>query len=126
MRSKYGNRKVEVDGIRFDSKKEAGFYLFLKDGVRKGEISDLRLQVPFELIPAIWEDAVIHLKTRDKVVTRCVQKAVHYVADFVFTETATGKEVVVDVKGGKATRTPEYRLKRKMMRALKGIEITEV
>ena len=123
MRSKYRNRKAEVDGITFDSRKEARFYLFLKDAERRGEITGLRLQVPYEIIPAIHEEEVVHLKTKDKVVTRCVQKAVHYVADFVYTEKATGKEFVVDVKG---VRTEGYKLKKKMMRAFNGIEITEV
>lgn len=123
MRNKFGNHKVTIDGIRFDSRKEAKFYLFLKEAEKKGEISDLRLQVPYELIPAIYEDQVIHLKTKDKTVTKCVQKAVHYVADFVYRETETGNEAVVDTKG---FRTPEYKLKKKMMRAFKGIDIKEV
>lgn len=123
MRNKFGNHKVTIDGIRFDSRKEARFYLFLKEAEKKGEISDLRLQVPYELIPAIYEDQVIHLKTKDKTVTKCVQKAVLYVADFVYRETETGNEAVVDTKG---FRTPEYKLKKKMMRAFKGIDIIEV
>ena len=79
--------------------------------------------MPYELIPAIYEDQVIHLKTKDKIVRRCVQKAVHYVADFVYIETLNNIEVVVDTKG---FRTPEYKLKKKMMRAFKGIDIIEV
>ena len=123
MRNKFGNKRVTVDGIRFDSKKEAKFYLFLREAEKKGEISDLRLQVPYELIPAIYEDQVIHLKTKDKVVTKCVQKAVYYVADFVYTETATGEEHVIDVKGGKATITKEFLLKKKMLKYLCNIDI---
>jgi len=126
MRSKFGNRKAVIDGIKFDSRKEARFYLFLKEAEKKGDISDLKLQVPYELIPAIYEDQVIHLKTKDKIVQRCVQKAVRYVADFVYIETSSNQEVVVDVKGGNATRTPEYKLKKKMMKAFKGIDIKEV
>lgn len=126
MRNKFGNHKVTIDGIRFDSRKEAKFYLFLKEAEKKGEISDLRLQVPYELIPAIYEDQVIHLKTKDKTVTKCVQKAVHYVADFVYRETETGNEAVVDVKSGITRKHPVYLLKKKMMRAFKGIDIIEV
>lgn len=126
MRNKFGNHKVTIDGIRFDSRKEARFYLFLKEAEKKGEISDLRLQVPYELIPAIYEDQVIHLKTKDKTVTKCVQKAVHYVADFVYRETETGNEAVVDVKSGITRKHPVYLLKKKMMRAFKGIDIIEV
>lgn len=126
MRGKYGNRKVTVDGKVFDSKKEARYYLFLKEAEKRGEISGLRLQVPYELIPAIYEDEVVHLKTKDKVVRKCVQKAVHYVADFVYLDNATGREEVVDVKGGQATKTDVYKLKKKMMLAFNGIAITEV
>ena len=56
MRAKYGNRKVTVDGMVFDSRKEARYYLFLKEAEKNGEISDLRMQVPYEIVPAIYED----------------------------------------------------------------------
>ena len=123
MRNKYGNKKVEKDGILFDSRKEASYYLYLKTRKMAGEIENLRMQVPFELIPAIYETQTVHLKTKDKTVEKCVQKAVHYVADFVYTDVATGKETVVDTKG---YRTKDYILKKKIMRAFLGIAITEV
>ena len=120
---KYHNKKTEVDGILFDSRKEADYYIKLKARLRTGQISNLQLQVPFELLPSIWKDELKHLKTKDKIVRKCMQKAVNYIADFVYTDNSTGAEVVVDVKG---VKTKEYRLKKKMMLALKGIEITEV
>lgn len=123
MRPKYGNRKVEKDGILFDSLKEAAYYLHLKTLLANGEIEDLRLQVPYELIPAIYETQTVHLKTKDKTVEKCVQKAVHYVADFVYKDVATGEERVIDTKG---FRTKDYILKKKMMRAFLGIAITEI
>ena len=123
MRNKYGNKKVEVFGLKFDSKKEANYYLYLLDRQRKKEITELRCQVPFELIPAINEEQVVHLKTKDKFVTKCVQKAVHYVADFVYIDASTGEQVVVDTKG---FRTEAYKLKKKMMRAFYNINIKEV
>lgn len=49
--NKYRNKKVIVDGISFDSKKEAARYKELRMLERTGIISALRLQVPFELIP---------------------------------------------------------------------------
>lgn len=122
MRSKYGNKKVTYDGITFDSKKEMYRYIQLKSMQEEGLISDLRLQVPYELIPAIYEDEIVTLKTKTKVVKRCVQKAVKYVADFVYKD-HYGYEVVVDAKG---LRTKEYLLKKKMMRAFLGITIKEV
>lgn len=84
-------------------------------------ISNLRLQVPFELIPAIYEDVTIQLKTKVKVKKKLVQRATTYVADFVY-ETM-GKTIVEDTKG---FRTKEYELKKKMMRAFLGIEIKEI
>ena len=120
--NKYGNRKTHVGDIAFDSVREARYYVYLRDRERKGEISDLRLQVPYELVPAVYREEVRHLKTKDKTVCKCVQKAVHYIADFVYTDTATGKEVLVDTKG---YRTKEYILKKKMMLAFRGIEIVE-
>lgn len=121
--SKYQNKKTEVDGLVFDSKKEAKYYLVLKQRLNDGEIENLRMQVPYELVPAVWKTEVKHLKTKDKEVRKQVQRAVHYVADFVYTDVHTGNEVVVDTKG---FRTKEYILKRKMMLAFKGISIVEV
>ena len=119
--NKYHAKKVTFDGITFDSKKEGLYYLRLKDMMRCGEISDLRLQVPYELLPAVYRDEVVHLKTKDKVVQKLVQRPVVYVADFVYIQ--DGKEIVVDTKG---VRLPDYIIKKKMMLALKGIEITEI
>ena len=122
MRSKFGNKHTAVDGIVFDSIREARYYIFLRDLQRKGEISNLRMQVPYELIPAVYREETVQLKTKTKTVTRCVQKAVHYIADFVYTDNETGAEMVVDTKG---FRTKEYVLKKKMMLAFKGIAIVE-
>lgn len=71
-----------------------------------GEISDLREQVSFELIPA--QDG---------------EKACHYIADFVYCDNTTGSIVVEDTKG---FRTPEYKIKRKLMLYVHGIKIHEV
>ena len=107
---KYGNRKTVVDGITFDSKKEATRYAELKLLQRAGEIFDLQRQVPFTLIPK---------QTRDgKVIERpCVYKA-----DFVYKE-KDGTEVVEDVKG---VCTKEYRIKKKLMLWQFGIVVREV
>lgn len=119
--SKYGARKACLDGITFDSRKEGLRYLELKEMQDRGEISCLRRQVPYELLPAVYEDVIKHLKTKDKMVTRLVQRPVRYVADFVYVK--DGAEVVEDVKGSERMMTPECRLKVKMMRSLLGIRV---
>lgn len=122
MRSKYGNKKAKANGKVFDSKKERSRYYTLQALEKAGEISDLRMQVPFEIIPAVYETVEVQLKTKTKQVQKLVQRAAHYVADFVYKD-KDGNEVVCDAKG---FRTKEYELKKKMMRAFLGITIKEV
>lgn len=97
-RSKYHNETIEVDGIRYDSKNEMLRHNFLKLMEQAGEISNLRYHVKYELIPAITKDVVVHLKTKDKIVTKTVQSARYYEADFVYIN-KSGEEVVEDFKG---------------------------
>ena len=128
--SKYLNKKAEVDGIVFDSQKEAKYYRYLKTLEQEGKISNLELQKRYELIPAVkvTEEVVKQLKTKTKteIKERTLQRAIEYVADFVYTDNDTGETEVVDVKSWITKNNPEYILKKKMMFALKGIEIQEV
>ncbi len=101
VKRKYHNVPTEVDGILFDSKKEANRYGELKLLERAGQITRLRRQVTFRL--AIQN---IHICS--------------YVADFVYFE--DGVKIVEDTKG---KRTKEYIIKRKLMRAIHGITIRE-
>lgn len=107
--SKYKNKKWELDGKTFDSQKEARRYQELRWMLRQGWISDLRLQVPFELIPSQKRDGKV------------VERPVKYIADFVYKE--NGEDVVEDTKGMK---TKEYIIKRKLMLWEFGIRIREV
>lgn len=106
---KYHAKKTELDGITFDSKKEANRYAELRLLERSGAIHNLQRQVRYELIPAQKKDG------------KTVERACHYIADFVYEE--NGKTVVEDVKG---YRTKEYVLKRKLMLQVHGIEVREV
>ena len=110
---KYRNRKTVVDGESFDSRKEANRYCELQLMRRAGEISELRRQVVFTLIPAQY------------VAGKCAERPVKYVADFVYVDNSTGRTVVEDVKSD-ATRTPEYIIKRKLMLYRYEIQIKEV
>lgn len=124
--SKYGNKQIEINGLKFDSKKEGYHYLYLLDRLNKGEIIGLRRQVKFELVPPVYEKRIKHfVRKPDEVEMVCVQQAIHYIADFVYVDMKTGKEVVVDVKSEATRKDKVYVLKKKMMRAFEGIIIQE-
>lgn len=105
--SKYHAKKTVVDGMTFDSRREADRYLVLKSMEEDGDIEDLRRQVRYELVPAFDVDGKHY-------------RPVFYVADFVYVE--DGKEVVEDVKGMK---TDVYRLKSKLFARRYGMSIKE-
>lgn len=106
---KYKSKKTDVDGITFASKKEAKRYSDLKLLEKAGIISDLQMQVKYELIPAQRIDGKV------------VERACAYVADFVYKE--AGKTIVEDTKG---VRTKDYIIKRKLLLYRYGIRIKEV
>ena len=105
--NKYGNRKTVVDGITFDSQKEASRYQELRMLERAGEITGLVRQQKIELIP----------KTK-------LYRACYYVCDFIYYDKRENKTIYEDVKGG-SFRTKEYLLKRKLLYWRHGIEIKE-
>lgn len=108
-RNKYYSRKVTIDGIKFDSQKEARRFRELCLLERAGQITDLQRQVKFELIPS------------QRIEGKIVERACTYVADFVYME--NGKKVVEDTKGFK---TKDYIIKRKLMLHINGIKIHEI
>lgn len=120
-KNKYGARKYTVDGITFDSCKEAKRYSELKLLLRAGRISDLRMQVRFELLPAQYakSDACYSKGAKKGQPKRgkCIEQSVVYVADFVYKE--NGRMIAEDVKG---MRTKDYILKRKLFRWRYGVE----
>lgn len=109
---RYNHTKVEVNGLKFDSKKEYQRYLVLKEAEDKGVITDLRTQVKYELIPAVVEEYIEHLKTKDRVKTRTLQLAITWTADFVYLK--DGEEVVEDVKPSKALLSDRFVIKEKL------------
>lgn len=119
--SKYHAKKTVVDGITFASLKEARRYIDLKNLQKAGVISDLKLQVPYELIPQYREPDTIGPRGGVKK-GRVIESACYYVADFVYVDEETGKKVVEDCKG---MRTRAYRIKRKLMYDRFGIRIKE-
>lgn len=122
--SKFKNKKVKLNGITFDSVKEAHRYSELALMQKAGEISNLQMQVEFELIPTQREYIPYTTKTgKERLKSRVIERAVKYKADFVYTD-KNGQKVVEDVKSD-ATRTPEYIIKRKLM-LRNGIRIKEI
>lgn len=102
-RSKYGNRRVEVDGIKFDSQHEATIYQELMLRVRAGELKAVLRQVSFDLPGGI-----------------------RYVADFVTIAPDMYVEGVYDAKSSATKANRVYINKKKQMKACWGIEIREV
>ncbi|WP_249277503.1 DUF1064 domain-containing protein [Pandoraea sp. PE-S2R-1] len=105
--SKYRNEKCVVDGIKFDSRKEARRWQQLVLMRDAGEITDLERQVVYVLAPAVRINGRLAPPLR-------------YIADFVYER--GDKTIVEDVKG---MITPEYRIKRHLM-AVKGLSIVEI
>ena len=122
--AKYGNRKVTVGGITYDSAKEARRHQELKLLERAGIITDLKRQIKFILIPTQREPDTISTKGRVKP-GKVLERELSYIADFVYKE--NGKEIVEDVKGykeGAAYRI--FAIKRKLMLSVHGIRVREV
>lgn len=109
QRSKYRNKKTKVDGITFDSKKEANRYVVLHAMQNAGSIRDLEIQKRFLL-----KGQYGNLKGGSG-------RPLFYVADFTYYD-AEGNWIIEDVKG---MRTDVYRLKKAIMQAM-GFEVTEL
>lgn len=128
---KYKNKKVQYDGIEFDSKKEAGRYAELKLLEKAGKITALQTQKVFTLVPAQYEnisrDEYIKSKGK-KTKGKLIERAVTYKADFYYID-ENGKQVVEDVKGYRDPASGAYAryiIKRKLMLYVHGIRITEI
>lgn len=105
-RRKYGNQKVVIDDIPFDSQKEGVRYWELKQMRNNGEIRDLECH------------PVYRFETNGVRIGR-------YIADFRYRVVATGETIVEDVKSD-ATKTTAYRLRKRLMKAFHGIDVVEV
>lgn len=117
--NKYHNRKVKTpDGIVHDSRKEAVRWNELKLLEEAGEITSLKRQMEFLLIPPQYEDVPTGKRKKRKI----VERACIYRADFVYHD-KNGEIVVEDTKGFK---TRDYIIKRKLMLYVYGIRIKEV
>lgn len=125
-RTKYGNRKVEFRGEKFDSARERDRYIYLLEQEERGNIMFLRRQVVYELVPEITETVEVRLKTKTKTVEKVVQRAVTYRCDFEYVRFSDGVTVVEDVKICPALVPKEYILKEKLFRWRFGFSIRRV
>jgi hypothetical protein len=115
QRNKYRNRKITVNGIIYESQKEYKRHKELMLLERAGQITRLERQVKFELIPS------------QKIGSKVVERACSYIADFVYMEYDSKKEILCKVvEDTKGFRTPEYIIKRKLMLWVHGIRIREI
>lgn len=127
--NKYRSKKISIDGITFDSKKEAERYSELKLLERCGAISNLELQKVYELIPAQYELYERYGKNGNRLKDgkKCIEKSCVYKADFVYIDNETGQQVVEDVKGYKGGQAYSlFTIKRKLMLERYGIKVKEV
>lgn len=127
--NKYHAKKAVVDGVVFDSMKEAERYTLLKKKAEIGQISSLQRQVKFTLIPAQYEESnevfVKGPRKGQKKPGKLLERECAYIADFVYTE--NGQQVVEDTKGCKAGAAYAiYKIKRKLMLYIHGIKIKEI
>lgn len=112
---KYRNKKITVNGMNFDSKKEYRRYEQLCQLQKMGLIGDLRTQVAFVLAGGV------------KIAGEARKRpSVRYVADFVYWDRQTGKQVVEDVKSAITKKDKVYRLKKHLMKVVHDIDVVEV
>ena len=125
-KNKYNARKVEYDGILFDSQKEVLRYKELSLLRSEGIISNLQRQVKYILIPTQREPAVLGPRGGVKP-GKLIENECSYIADFVYTVNETGEMVVEDVKGYKKGEAYKvFTIKRKLMLFVYGIQVKEV
>ena len=109
-RNKYNNRKTEIDGITFDSEKEAMRYAELKMLEKNGIITELERQKKFELQPTFYYKGA-------------KQRPIYYVCDFFYKQ--DDKYIIEDVKSPITKNNAVYKLKKKMM-LYRGYEVKEI
>ena len=121
MRPKYGNNKIKNAFGTYDSELEWSRFIFLSNRQKEGEISDLRRQVEYLLIPAQYGTEIKHLKTKDKEVRVLLERPCSYIADFVYER--NGETIVEDCKGAKEVITEAAKIKKKLLLWVHGIEL---
>lgn len=120
-KNKYNARTYKVGNEVFHSKKELHRYEELLLLEKAGQIHNLQREVKYLLIPSQRETVWKNGKPRQG---KVIERECSYIADFVYEE--NGQTIVEDVKGGSATKTDTYVIKRKLMLYVHGIRVREV
>lgn len=115
-KTKFFQKKVTVDGIKFDSKTEAEEYIRLKELERAGKISNLKRQITFEIIPPLKKLVRKQLKTKVRMVERIEEHSAKYTCDFQYEQ--DGKVVILEVKSRMTAKLADYILRRKLMKRI--------
>lgn len=113
-KNKFNAVKKTVDGIKFDSTREAKRYEELKLLVRAGKIKSLRVQVSYPLVKSV----------KYKNAKRAKPEMI-YTADFEYWDIENNELVVEDVKSVATAKLTDYIMRRHMMLAFHGIEVLE-
>lgn len=108
-RNKYGAKKVVMDGLKFDSQREANRWLYLSIRARMREICELERQVRYELAPSV---RIVGEKR--------ARPALRFTADFRYRDAVTGEVIVEDSKGHADT---SFRIRQHLMKSVHGIDV---
>lgn len=114
--TKYHSKKTVVNGIEFQSRKEANRWTELQLLERSGAIFDLCRQVKYELLPS----------QKDIKTGKVIERPVYYIADFVYKKKLPDGGVETVVEDTKGFKTDAYIIKRKEMLYRHGIKIKEI
>lgn len=105
-RNKHGNKKITIDGVTYDSLKEASYAKELHHRLSAGEIENIIYHPRFDIVVA-----GVYIGK--------------YTADFKYTDLTTRQDVIIDVKGPSTRKNTAYRLRKKLVEAIYGLVITE-
>lgn len=114
-RSKYGNKPTKIDDLKFDSQRESDRYAELCLLLRLGEIERLELQPKYVLADEVQLEGELRCK-----------KPLVYIADFTYYCKKRNKQIIEDVKSEATAKCKAYRIKKHLMKAYLGLDVTEI
>ena len=102
---RFGSKKVtDENGVVWDSTTEYKYGLILKELQEKGVIKNLKRQIEHVLIPSFKDGQGNSIRKMS------------YISDFEYIDVATGKYVILDVKGSAFNIDPTFKCKFKLLK----------